>query len=190
MYHIFFIHSFTDGHLGGFHIVTTVNRSARPQAIKGSSAQSLSCVWRFAIPWSVATRLLCPWDYPGENTGVGCHFLLQRMPFYDPRIEPISLVSPALVGGFFLLLCFFFFFFLPLALPGREKVMAPHSSTLAWRIPGTEEPGGLLSMGSHRVRHDWRNLTAAATWEAPKGSRVNSKTENFLQKTFLDAAHL
>ena len=35
-----------------------------------------------------------------------------------------------------------------------EKVMAPHSSTLAWKIPWTEEPGGLLSMGSHRVRHD------------------------------------
>ena len=35
-----------------------------------------------------------------------------------------------------------------------EKAMAPHSSTLAWRIPWTEEPGGLPSMGSHRVRHD------------------------------------
>ena len=35
-----------------------------------------------------------------------------------------------------------------------EKVMAPHSSTLAWKIPWTEEPGGLLSMGSHRVGHD------------------------------------
>ena len=35
-----------------------------------------------------------------------------------------------------------------------EKVMATHSSVLAWRIPGTGEPGGLLSMGSHRVEHD------------------------------------
>ena len=35
-----------------------------------------------------------------------------------------------------------------------EKAMAPHSSTLAWKIPGTEEPGGLPSMGSHRVGHD------------------------------------
>ena len=34
------------------------------------------------------------------------------------------------------------------------KEMATHSSVLAWRIPGTEEPSGLLSMGSHRVRHD------------------------------------
>ena len=36
-----------------------------------------------------------------------------------------------------------------------EKEMATHSSVLAWRIPGTGEPGGLPSMGSHRVGHDW-----------------------------------
>ena len=35
-----------------------------------------------------------------------------------------------------------------------EKEMATHSSVLAWRIPGTGEPGGLLSLGSHRVGHD------------------------------------
>ena len=35
-----------------------------------------------------------------------------------------------------------------------ERAMAPHSSVLAWRIPGMGEPGGLLSMGSHRVEHD------------------------------------
>ena len=40
--------------------------------------------------------------------------------------------------------------------------MAIHSSVLAWRIPGTGEPGGLPSMGSHRVRHDWSDLAAAA----------------------------
>ena len=39
-----------------------------------------------------------------------------------------------------------------------EKEMATHSSVLAWRIPGTGEPGGLLSMGSHRVGHDWSDL--------------------------------
>ena len=43
-----------------------------------------------------------------------------------------------------------------------EKEMAIHSSVLAWRIPGTGEPGGLLSMGSHRVGHDWSNLAAVA----------------------------
>ena len=39
--------------------------------------------------------------------------------------------------------------------------MATHSSVLAWRIPGMVEPGGLLSMLSHRVRHDWSDLAAA-----------------------------
>ena len=39
-----------------------------------------------------------------------------------------------------------------------EKEMATHSSVLAWRIPGTGEPGGLPSMGSHRVGHDWSDL--------------------------------
>ena len=40
--------------------------------------------------------------------------------------------------------------------------MATHSSVLAWRTPGAGEPGGLPSMGSHRVRHDWSDLAAAA----------------------------
>ena len=42
-----------------------------------------------------------------------------------------------------------------------EKEMATHFSVLAWRIPGTGEPGGPPSMGSHRVGHDWSNLAAA-----------------------------
>ena len=40
--------------------------------------------------------------------------------------------------------------------------MATHSSVLAWRIPGTAEPGGLPSLGLHRVGHDWSNSAAAA----------------------------
>ena len=43
-----------------------------------------------------------------------------------------------------------------------EKEMETRSSALAWRIPGTGEPGGLPSMGSHIVRHDWSDLVAAA----------------------------
>ena len=43
-----------------------------------------------------------------------------------------------------------------------EKEMATHSSVPAWRIPGTEEPGRLPSLGSHRVGHDWNDLAAAA----------------------------
>ena len=39
-----------------------------------------------------------------------------------------------------------------------EEEMATHSSALAWIIPGTEEPGGLQSMGSQAVRHDWAHI--------------------------------
>ena len=45
-------------------------------------------------------------------------------------------------------------FTFPFHFHGLEKEMATHSSVLAWRIPETAEPGGLLSMGSHRVGHD------------------------------------
>ena len=48
-----------------------------------------------------------------------------------------------------------------------EKALATHSSTLAWKIPWAEEPGRLLSMGSHRVRHDWSDLAAAAAAWTP-----------------------
>ena len=43
-----------------------------------------------------------------------------------------------------------------------EKEMTTHSSVLAWRIPGMGEPGGLPSLGSHRVGHNWSDLAAAA----------------------------
>ena len=45
--------------------------------------------------------------------------------------------------------------------PALEKEMATHSSVLACRIPGTGEPGGLPSMGSHRVGHNWSDLAVA-----------------------------
>ena len=63
-----------------------------------------------------------------------------------------------------------------------EKEMATHSSVLVWRIPGTEEPNGLLSMGSHRVGHDWSDLAAAAA-AAAVSSIVSAKPYPF--RTFL-----
>ena len=47
--------------------------------------------------------------------------------------------------------------------PALEKEMATHSSALAWRIPGTAEPGGLLSMGSHRVAHNGCNSSSSSS---------------------------
>ena len=48
--------------------------------------------------------------------------------------------------------------------PRSEKAMAPHSSTLAWKVPWTEEPGGLQSMGSRRVGHDWATSLSLSTF--------------------------
>ena len=52
--------------------------------------------------------------------------------------------------------------------------MATHSSVLAWRIPGTVEPGGLPSVGLHRVGHNYSNLAAATamTWVQSLGQEV------------------
>ena len=53
-----------------------------------------------------------------------------------------------------------------------EKEMAPHSSVLAWRIPGMGKPGGLPSMGSRRVGHNWSDLAAAAAEGMRRSSRI------------------
>ena len=53
-------------------------------------------------------------------------------------------------------------FTFPFHFHALQKEMATHSSVLAWRIPGTGEPGGLPSMGSHRVGHERSDLAAAA----------------------------
>ena len=63
-----------------------------------------------------------------------------------------------------------------------EKEMATHSSVLAWRIPGTGEPGGLMSMGSHRVGHDWSDLAAVAATLGKAGRRVYRNALYYLCK--------
>ena len=73
-----------------------------------------------------------------------------------------------------------------------EKETATHSSVLAWRIPGMGEPGGLPSMGSHRVGHDWSDLSAVAAAETTdfilglnnysKTQRVQGGTNIYLLK--------
>ena len=63
--------------------------------------------------------------------------------------------------------------------------MATHSSVLAWRIPGTREPGGLPSIGVHRVGHDWSDLAAVLTlgfpvaqgWKNPAAMQETQKTQ-------------
>ena len=142
-----------------------------------------------------------PWDSPGKNTGVGCHFLLQCMKgksenevsqpcptLSDPM--DCSLPGSSVHGTFqarvleWGAIAFSDYqprqhikkqrhYFADKGLFSQgygfssshvwmEKEMATHSSVLAWGIPAMWEPGGLLSMGSHRVGDDRSNLIAAA----------------------------
>ena len=67
-----------------------------------------------------------------------------------------------------------------------EKEMATHSSVLVWRIPGTAEPCGLLSMRSHRVGYDWSDLAAAAAACTPylwhEGKNIQWRKDNLFNK--------
>ena len=77
----------------------------------------------------------------------------------------------------------------PAYLTYMQKEMATHFSVLAWRIPGMGEPDGLPSMGSHRVRHDWSNLAAAAEYiirnagldEVQAGIKISGRNINNLR---------
>ena len=66
--------------------------------------------------------------------------------------------------------------------------MVTHSSVLAWRIPGAGEPGGLPSMGSHRIGHDWSNLAAAAVKERKllPSHQKQKKQSQYLYRTTED----
>ena len=66
-----------------------------------------------------------------------------------------------------------------------EKETAPHSSTLAWRIPWTEEPGRLQSMGSQRVRNDWATSLHFAELRSHKLIAVVKKKEKEKKKEFI-----
>ena len=69
--------------------------------------------------------------------------------------------------------------------PALEKEMATRSSVLVWRIPGTVEPGGLPSMGSHRVGHNWSNLVALVRKIYSHGGRYYLATETYISQHIL-----
>ena len=109
-----------------------------------SFGQSSWCAWYFVYP-SVL---------PGEGNGTP----LQYSCLENPMDGGVWCAAVHGVAKSWTRLSNFTFTF---HFPALEKEMATHSSVLAWRIPGTGEPGGLLSMGSHRVRHNWSDLAAA-----------------------------
>ena len=105
----------------------------------------------FVMLWTVEPAwLLCPWNSPGKNTATPSS---RDLP--NSGIQPVSLMSPALVSEFFTTSTTWEASIkaMPMVLI-LEKAMAHHSSTLAWKIPWTEKPGGLQSMGSQRVGHN------------------------------------
>ena len=64
--------------------------------------QSLSCVQLFAATWTIACNLHCPWDFPGKNTRMGCHFLLQGIFLIQTqRLNSSLLHWQDLIGRFF-----------------------------------------------------------------------------------------
>ena len=145
----------------------------------------LSHVQLFATPWTAAYQAPLSMDFPGKSTGVGCHCLLRLRDgtslnysskgSMDESVGGIHFFPAWFLRPFTTLVCignfpkiflyiwyvFCLIFFVCLIFCVRKE-MAPHSSVLAWRIPGTGEPGGLPSMGLHRVGHDWSELAAAA----------------------------
>ena len=93
--------------------------------------------WVLSLGWNdplEKEKVPIPVFWPGESHGLYITFT-----FPPGFLEPIILLCLVLS---LCLVCL------------REKEMATHSSVLAWSIPGTGKPGGLPSMGSHRVRHD------------------------------------
>ena len=84
-----------------------------------------------------------------------------------PGVEPVSLKQNwkrACIFVFCLLMCSKYLRQCLAHSNAPEMAMASHSSTLAWKIPWTEEPGGLQSMGSLRIRHDWATSLSLFTF--------------------------
>ena len=92
-------------------------------------------------------------------SSISLHWSLRKAFFYLSLLFFGTLHSDGYVFPF--PLCLLLLFSQPFLRP-LQTTMATHCSVLAWRIPGTEEPSGLPSMGLHRVGQDWSNLAAAA----------------------------
>ena len=122
----------------------------------------LSHVWLFVTPWTVARQ--APLSVEFSRTEYW-----SRLPCPSPGDLP----NPGIYPGLSCLLCW-----QTGSLLLVEKATAPHSSALAWKIPWTEEPGRLQSMGSLRVGHDW--ATSLSLFTFMHGRRIWQPTPVFL----------
>ena len=129
------------------------------------------------ISYIINTSYRCLWLYffGSVNNGEGNGTLLQHSCLENPMDGGAWWAAVHGVAKSWTRLSDFPFTF---HFPASEREMATHSSVLAWRIPGTVEPGGLLSMGSHRVGHDWSNLAAVAVLIISNG--MSLKLANWL----------
>ena len=129
----------------------------------------------FSVPAFLCyLKILNYWDlYKGNREGNGT--LLQYSCLENPRDGGAWWAAVYGVAEDWARLSDFTFTFHFHAL---EKEMATHSSVLAWRIPGTGEPGRLPSMGLHRVGHNWSDLAAAAAYKSKgfPGSSAGKKS--------------
>ena len=115
--------------------------------------------WHSIFTFIFFSYLVTALKYPLHNYGEGNGTPLQYYCLENPMDRGASKAAVHGITEGRIRLSDFTFTFRFQAL---EKEMATHSSVLAWRIPGTGEPGGLPSMGLHRVGHDWSDLAAAA----------------------------
>ena len=175
---IIFIHLSSDGYLGYTQVLAIVNKAAvnmriqislwdndfishgyiPSSGIDGSYGRSISnFLWNLHIIFpSGCTSVSTPTVHEGSL------FTTSLL-----NLSPTFLITAILIGVKWSYCGFDLHFPADYWL---EREMATHSSILAWRIPGTEEPGGLPSMGSHRVGHDWSDAAAAAAAARRLGS--------------------
>ena len=140
------------------HIFPCGYHKAYIKYLKISSVQSFSCVRLFVTPWIGVTQSLFVTPMDWSTPGFPVHhqlpqFTQTHVHHVGDAIQPSHPLSSPSSPAFNLSQHQDLFQLVSSLHP--EKAVAPYSSTLAWRIPWTEEPGRLQSMGSLKVGHDW-----------------------------------
>ena len=162
MYHGFFIHSSVDGHLVCLHVLATV--------VSATMNMGYMCAFELWISQGI---------WPGEGNGNPLQYSCLENPkdggAWWAAVHGVT-KSQTRLSNF----TFTFHFH------ALEKEMATHSSVLSWWIPGMAEPGGVPSMGLHRVGHDWRDLAAAAAAGYMASSWIAESALIFLIRYFFE----